>query len=526
MRTIRLLDCTLRDGGCVNNFNFGQPYMETILKGLEASGVDIIELGYIDEKAGSEMDRTQYCNEQVISKTILKEKKPGVTYVAMVDYGKFNLDKLMTRSENSIDGIRLAFHKKNRYDMIEWGKKILAKGYQLYIQPMICMRYNDMEILDLIASVNAELPDASAFYIVDSFGEMRHNDLVRVMNLVDNNLSPTMPMGFHAHNNLQMAYSNAVTMLEYRTKRDVIFDASVLGMGKGAGNATTELFSEHLNIYEGKNYNIEPLLDIIDKVLNQIKESYSWGYSVEYYLSACNQCTPSYAGHFYRKHMLSIKQVSELLGMISEEKKLSFDRSYADELYFQYNAKKYDDQDTVDSLRKEFAGKKILLVAPGKSVVSELSRINDYAKQDDVVTIAVNNYPAVECDYILATKKTVQELRRDIDKMILTSNVSTNPVDGLIVNYTVGSDPETGKTDNALFTAINLLIRIGAKEVALAGFDGFTPDVDGNYYDSKLKRPVTHEQAERRNKRAVNFLKSVKDKIAVDFITKSMYQEE
>ena len=79
MNSIKVLDVTLRDGGCVIDFNFGQAYMEQILNGLEKSGVDAIELGYLDAKKGSEQGRTQYCNEKVITEHFLKHKKPGIT---------------------------------------------------------------------------------------------------------------------------------------------------------------------------------------------------------------------------------------------------------------------------------------------------------------------------------------------------------------------------------------------------------------------------------------------------------------
>ena len=113
MNRLKVLDVTLRDGGCVNDFNFGQPYMEKILAAQEASGVDIIEMGYIDEKNGAVSGRTQYISEQVIPQCIMKRKKPGVTYVAMMDYGRFDVDKLLPRTDKDIDVIRMAFHKKN-----------------------------------------------------------------------------------------------------------------------------------------------------------------------------------------------------------------------------------------------------------------------------------------------------------------------------------------------------------------------------------------------------------------------------
>ena len=170
MNSIKVLDVTLRDGGCVNNFNFGQAYMDMILEALENSGVDFIELGYLDEKNGTEQGRTQYNNERVIYQHFLKHKKPGVTYVAMMDYGKFDPNGMEERTPNGIDGIRIAFHKKDWRDVIQLARGIINKGYQVYIQPMLTMRYTDAELLQLIDAVNTQLPDAAGFYIVDSFG--------------------------------------------------------------------------------------------------------------------------------------------------------------------------------------------------------------------------------------------------------------------------------------------------------------------------------------------------------------------
>lgn len=295
MHNVKVLDVTLRDGGCVNNFNFGEDYMNHILLALEQSDVDYIELGYIDEKMGSEKGRTQYINEQVIKKNFLKKKLPGKKYVAMMDYGKFNVDLLQNRTDDDIDGIRVAFHKKNWKDVIDIGKKIMSKGYEFFIQPMLTLRYSDQELLELISCVNNNLPNATAFYIVDSFGEMRNSDVIRILHLVDHNLNPSMTVGFHSHNNLQLSYANAMTLLNFHTNRKLMLDASIMGMGKGAGNLNTELLLEHLNLYYGKKYLLSPLMEVIDQVISVIHKEMYWGYSVEYYLSSINHCTPSYA---------------------------------------------------------------------------------------------------------------------------------------------------------------------------------------------------------------------------------------
>lgn len=133
MNLLKVLDVTLRDGGCVNDFNFGQAYMDRILNSLESSKIDIIEVGYIDDKNGTKGGRTQFCNEQVITDYFLKVKQPNTTYVAMMDFGKFDVDDLCPRTESSIDGIRVAFHKKNCFDMISVGRSIIEKGYELFI---------------------------------------------------------------------------------------------------------------------------------------------------------------------------------------------------------------------------------------------------------------------------------------------------------------------------------------------------------------------------------------------------------
>lgn len=524
MNSLKVLDVTLRDGGCVNDFNFGQAYIESILYAQEAAGIDIIEMGYIDEKNGSVSGRTQYKNEQVIPKFLLNHKKSDTIYVAMMDYGKFNVDSIAPRTDDGIDGIRMAFHKKNRLDMIPLGRKLIDKGYKFYIQPMITLRYSDAELIELIDLVNQELPDASGFYIVDSFGEMRPNDMSRILNLVDHNLIPTMPLGFHSHNNLQLSYSNAMAMLQFPTTRDLMLDCSIMGMGKGAGNLNTELLLEHLNLFYGKNYKIAPLLEVIDKVINQLHDEFYWGYAPEYYLSSANHCTPSYASHFYNKHMLSIDQVGELLSMIAEDKKISFDRAYADQLYFEFNAIRYNDARTVDTIREAVKNKKVMLIAPGRSIAGYVKEIREIASQENVVTIAVNNVPPVDVDYCFATKELVFEKAVNASvRIITTSNISTDEK-YMVINYGSWTEGPDGKSDAGLIMIGNLLKKAGVYTLLLAGFDGFRIDSDLNYFDESLKRPMSRRKVEERNHRMEEYLIMMSKSMDIKFVTPTLYK--
>jgi 4-hydroxy 2-oxovalerate aldolase len=525
MHRIRVLDVTLRDGGCVNNFDFGEIYMNKILSALEESKVDIVELGYLDNKKGSKNGRTQFIDEQAITGCLLKNKKSNTTYVAMMDYGKFDPQNLQKRSINDIDGIRVAFHKKDIPGLAMICRSILDKGYDLFIQPMIVMRYTDREIIDLIDMINTDIPEVRGMYIVDSFGEMRMNDLHRLINIFDNNLNRDISLGFHSHNNLQLSYSNAINFIQFPTARDIIVDCSVMGMGKGAGNLNTELLLEHMNLYYNGNYNIVPLLEISDSVLNQIREEFYWGYSVEYYLSSKNHCTPSYAGYYFKKHMLPIEKVSELLSLIAEEKKISFDEKYAEELYREYNkGKRYDDSNAIQNLKEGLQGKTVLLVAPGKRIETQKQEIA-HAKTISDITISLNMVDHIKSDYVFITRKEIlKDLPGQNINVIVPSNVCDEIKENLmIIDYEKWIDFDGKTRDSSGVIAINLLIACGVKKILLAGFDGFSPQLNENYYKPELRRPVSEKQAEERNTYFSDFLRRKKEEISVEFVTDTLY---
>lgn len=330
-RKIELVDVTLRDGGIVINFDYGFERMQKIKAVLEASGVEYIETGYIDEKKGSPEGRTCFDNEVSIEKTLLSTgKKPDVKYFAMIDYGTFDVNKLQPRNENSVDGIRLAFHKENWEASIEWGKIIMSKGYDLYIQPMVSMRYSDEEYKRLIQVCNTELAGAAGFYVVDSFGQMDNMALIHKLEIADQYVSMSMKLGFHAHNNRQMAYSNALAFVEFNSRHDMMLDASIMGMGKGAGNLCTELIEATL-IKEGKSYNTNVVYDAISEYFADQQKKTPWGYSLDYYLSSLYSCTPSYIKIFTADERVTTDVLVELLKNMPDEKRAACDRKFAAE---------------------------------------------------------------------------------------------------------------------------------------------------------------------------------------------------
>lgn len=337
-RKVNVLDCTLRDGGIAIDFNFGSERMQKIKTTLETSGVEFIECGYIDEKKGSPEGRTCFDSEVSIQKDLLSSgKKDGVTYVAMIDYGTFDVNKLSPRDSAGIDGIRLAFHKEHWQDAIEVGKIIMSKGYQLFIQPMVSLRYTDEEFVELINVCNTELKGAFGFYIVDSFGQMDSMTLTHMLEIADQNVDRHMVIGFHAHNNRQLAYSNALAFLNYSAKHDIMLDASIMGMGKGAGNLCTELITAPLN-EQGKSYQTSCLYDSISEYFAETIKTNPWGYSIDYYLSSLYSCTPSYIKIFLKDERVTTDILIDLLQNLPAEKRAACDRAFAAEYLASYFA--------------------------------------------------------------------------------------------------------------------------------------------------------------------------------------------
>ncbi len=338
-RKVYLLDCTLRDGGIAIDFNFGSERMQKIKECLEDAGVDYIECGYINGKTGRAEGFSCFDNEVSIQNTLLSTgKKNGVTYVAMIDYGTYDLHHLSTANQCGIDGIRLAFHKENWREALEDARIVIDKGYQLFIQPMVSIRYTDEEFRELIYYCNKHLPEAKAFYIVDSFGQMDNLMLQKKLEIADQYVSKDMKIGFHAHNNRQMAFSNACAMINYPARHDIMLDSSILGMGKGAGNLCTELIIPIL-VSEGFSYNSIGIFDQINEYFHEKLRTNPWGYCLDYYLSSLYGCTPSYIKLFIKDERVTTDILVELLRTMPEEKKSACDKEFAGKFLDDYFSK-------------------------------------------------------------------------------------------------------------------------------------------------------------------------------------------
>lgn len=522
MNKVHVLDCTLRDGGYCNDWQFGFDNSKKIVSGLVEANVEIIECGFLTNKITYDSEVTRFTSVDQIAK-IIPENRDGKIFVVMMNYGEYNIDDLPPFDGSSIDGIRVAYHKKNREEALDLCEKIREKGYLVFIQAMVSLVYSDEEFLSMIQRVNTLKP--YAFYIVDSFGMMKSKDLTRLFYMVEHNLNENIWIGFHSHNNLQLAYSNAQELIKVQTNRNLVIDSSIMGMGRGAGNLNTELFLGYLNENVEKNYDIKPLLSIIDKILSFFYERHYWGYSLPNYISASHNTHPNYAGYLDAKKTLTFEDMNEIFDMMDDDKRVSYDNNYIEELYLKYQEKDRVQEEHLNELKEKLEGKSVLMIAPGKSSVLEREKIKQCAHRNDTISISIN----YEYDDELTDFLFVSNLRRYRDlpdnkrkKTIATSNIPALDV-FLQVRYKDLLNSTENVQDNAGLMLGKLLVKLGVTRLYIAGMDGYSPNPDDNYADQKMNFYTEKELAEKKNVGMTTVLRELSQEIMIEFVTTPKY---
>ena len=340
MGKIMLLDCTLRDGGYINDWRFGEAAINETVEKMVSSGVDIFEIGFLKNEPYFK-DRTVYNSVHQIS-SIISPKRNYLKYAAMIEVvNPLPIEQLEDRTYDTIDVIRVIVWKQLLQEGFVYCKGVVEKGYKLCVQPARVDQYSHDEFIEMIKLFNQL--DPMAVYIVDSFGTQNKMALMEYIDHADKYLKEGIALGYHGHNNLQQAFGTAEAFVELGLDRDIIVDASIYGIGRGAGNLNLELFAKYLNEIKGKSYLIAPILEIYDRYVSKIYEECPWGYSLPFYLTALHRCNPNYASYYGIELNLTITEIDCILNNLSEEDRIIYKKENADrylEDYKKCNANK------------------------------------------------------------------------------------------------------------------------------------------------------------------------------------------
>lgn len=466
------MDSSVRDGGNVNDWCFGKNVIRGIITNLVKANIDFVELGYL-KNCESNVDKTLY-NTVSEAKRNIPENVGRSCFSLMTQVDKWDWNKLEP-CDGSIKVIRVSFHKIRIEEGMELCKKVMEYGYICHCNPINIMGYKDDELLELIKKINEVKP--SVFTIVDTFGSMSIDSARRIASILHNNLDADISISAHLHQNLGLAFAQAIEFINYfNGKRQLIIDASLDGIGRIPGNLCIELVANYLNSEFGSSYKKDYLYDAIDDYIASIKETFPWGYDPVYALSGFYNLHRTYPEYLVKKGKLKTKDIRYILEHIAPEHRVIYDEKYIEHLYREYMNVEVDDSNDKYTLLNVFSNKSVLIIAPGSSLNKTKELINKTFKVCDT-SISVNFvYDIHKCDYKLFSNiKRLSQFNNvdSIGKNILTSNLKdySKGNDFVLNHYQLTSFGQDLISEDGVLMSLNLLNELNVKEIFVAGFD-------------------------------------------------------
>ena len=340
MKKVFLLDCTLRDGGYVNNWHFGKECISECADVLVKSSVDIVELGMI--RMGNNDSNRSVFSEMDGFKYILPYKGNAI-FSAMIEGNEpelnFPTGKLLTAKESGIDLIRVCTWKRLMKEHIDYCKEIAKLGYRISIQPTAIDQYSDDEFIALCKLANSF--DPFSLYLVDTWGTQTSKQIVHYAKLADIYLKKDIKLGYHGHNNKMQAINCVEALISLNLDRDLCFDSSIMGMGRGPGNLQTEILMDYLNKAGlDKKYDIGGPLHLYSKYISSFYKQFGWGYSIYHFISANNSLPQDFATYF-KENGYSIEEFSLFINSLSDKEKVVFNKEFAEKRLKELNVNLY-----------------------------------------------------------------------------------------------------------------------------------------------------------------------------------------
>lgn len=338
--SVQITDCTIRDGGYLFNKNPDPDFVKGIMEGLAKAGVDFVETGFLQTNV---TDDTLVYRNSVEARKYLPNDRGATQFLGFCDNSRYSLSDLDDYDGKSFKWLRISFAQHEIDESLEFCAGAARKGYFVQFNPMDTISYTDDDRAALIEKVNKIKP--ASFSIVDTFGAMDMLDFVHIYNQVDSLLDKNIKMGLHSHDNLGLSCALAERMIELseKTGRDIIVDGSLLGMGRGAGNAKTELLADYINKHCGGHYNLQKLLDTIDKHIAPVLGDVHWGYDLPMYVCGTKHAHVDNVYHLKKAYNCTVNEMFDLIEALPPQQRTRYGTGYSktdfsllDKLYEEY----------------------------------------------------------------------------------------------------------------------------------------------------------------------------------------------
>jgi len=283
-RRIKVLDCTIRDGGICNNWQFDRNWVRRSFEALQQAGVDYMEIGYRTREGA--FDRSKVGEWRFLEEEVLMEVTQAATgkmkIAAMLDVGRVDPGDIKKRSETAVSVLRIATYAHQIKEARRLLDKALEEGYETF---MNVMAVSTLDPHELDACLD-ELRDSGVHNvaIVDSFGALYPYHVSHLVKVYQNRLGEKIKVGIHTHNNQQQAFANTITAIDEGVD---FVDATIHGIGRGAGNCPLELLLFYL---DNPRYDVRAILELVDEYAT-LRDDLRWGYHLPYAITG-----------FYNKH--------------------------------------------------------------------------------------------------------------------------------------------------------------------------------------------------------------------------------
>ena len=489
MKNKILLDCTFRDGGYYNKWHFDLKLFNEYIKCMYKCKIDIIELGFRFSSKNSFLGNFAYSTENFLNKLVLPKK---LKYAVMINAKEFyhkekRLLKLFKPKKLSkINIVRIAIN----FNEFKRSKKIIKilndLNYEVGLNLMQAHDRTKEEISNVLSEIKSWSLIIDYLYFADSLGCM---DNEYVKKTTENFCADwNGHIGIHAHNNKSMALSNTLESLKHGAS---ICDSTIMGMGRGAGNAQTELLIQEmknpLNISQLKSLNL-----ILNKFI-KLKNQYQWGYNFLYYYAANNRIHPTYIQSLVSEKRYSEIQILNILSRLSKNDLLAYSKSKIDEIFFEnYNDLQYLKKTNFNETKY----KKAIIIGNGISINKNLIKVKNLLKQKNHLNIFLNKNKYINNKSYSNYTVVVNTLRllSDLNQYANTSISLIAPIKKFkklfnlkfknkkIINYPVCIKTKTFNVnkkytiipyDLALNYALSVCKILNIKEIYFIGIDGY-----------------------------------------------------
>ena len=274
---IKVLDCTIRDGGLMNNHDFDDRLVRDVYKALIIAGVDYMEFGYKNSKklfSSKDFGKWKFCDDEDINKVIDGIDPKGMKIAVMCDIGRVDMDDIKPKKDSPVDMIRVASYVKDIDKAIAMVNEMHEKGYETTINIMAISHAIDKELTDALHQIEQECK-SEVIYIVDSFGSL-YQETTEALVKKFRRILKSKEVGFHGHNNQQLGFSNTIEAIIHDAN---YLDATIYGIGRAAGNCPLELL---IGFLKNPKFDVRPILDCISNDFVPLRDQIEWGYVIPY----------------------------------------------------------------------------------------------------------------------------------------------------------------------------------------------------------------------------------------------------